>query len=258
MDYIEYFAGGFAFGMTTVIVGQPFDTLKTRLQSMPNVSVYKFIREQGIKGLYQGASSVIIGSVVFRSVQFTAFGSALSELRLRNGDGVQSRIGMIDYNLLLAGALGGICRGFVEGPFEYIKVRRQVNIPWKWNEVFQGLHATILRNSLLFSSFVIYIDISKQLIPGGLSPLMQGVVCGNLCWLTIWPLDVVKSQIQSGNFSGKSYAKLLIQSVRSGRFFNGLGPGLLRSTFANGCSMVVYRRVQEWFAERKSYNRGRI
>jgi hypothetical protein len=71
---------------------------------------------------------------------------------------------------------GGISRGIVEGPFEYIKVRRQVEKPWKAREVFSGSGATIFRNSLLFSSFVIYMDLIKQLIPGGLSPFMTGAV----------------------------------------------------------------------------------
>ena len=32
--------------------------------------------------------------------------------------------------------------------------------------------------------------------------------------------------------------------VRSGQMFRGVVPGLMRSTIANGCSMVVYRKVE--------------
>ena len=69
---------------------------------------------------------------------------------------------------------GGVSRGLVEGPFEYIKVRRQVEQPWKISEILSGSGATIFRNSFLFSSFVIYMDLSKQIIPGGLSPFWTG------------------------------------------------------------------------------------
>ena len=33
---------------------------------------------------------------------------------------------------------GGVSRGLVEGPFEYIKVRRQVEQPWKISEILSG------------------------------------------------------------------------------------------------------------------------
>ena len=70
--------------------------------------------------------------------------------------------------------VGGVSRGIVEGPFEYIKVRRQVEQPWRFTEIFNGSGATIFRNSFLFSGFVIYMDLLKQIVPGGLSPFWTG------------------------------------------------------------------------------------
>ena len=75
--------------------------------------------------------------------------------------------------------------------------------------------------SFLFSSFVVYMDLVKQLVPGGLSPFALGAVCSNLAWLTIWPLDVVKSQQQSGNYAGKSYLRLVADVASSGALFRG-------------------------------------
>jgi hypothetical protein len=43
-----------------------------------------------------------------------------------------------------------------------VKVRRQVVSGWAFADVFQGFGATLFRNSFLFSSFVIYMDILKQ------------------------------------------------------------------------------------------------
>jgi hypothetical protein len=73
-----------------------------------------------------------------------------------------------------------------------------------------------------------------------------------MAWLTIWPLDVAKSQLQSGNYQGKSYAYLLWDVFRTGKVLQGIVPGLVRSSIANGCSMVVYKKVEDWFAD----NRG--
>jgi hypothetical protein len=66
-----------------------------------------------------------------------------------------------------------------------------------------------------------------------------------LAWLTIWPLDVVKSQLQSGRFEGRHYSALLREIVTTDLAYRGLMPGLLRSFIANGLSMVVYKKVLE-------------
>lgn len=88
--------------------------------------------------------------------------------------------GIFDSQVVVAGFAGGIGRGLVEGPFEYIKTRRQVQGQWKLREIMNGSGATIFRNSFLFSSFVIYIDLSNQLVPGGLGPFWTGAICSNL------------------------------------------------------------------------------
>lgn len=80
-----------------------------------------------------------------------------------------------------------------------------------------------------------------------MGPFWTGAICSNLAWLTIWPIDVVKSQIQSGKeeYRNKSVLLLLYNNIQSGILFRGILPGLLRSFIANGCSMVVYNKVLE-------------
>lgn len=160
--------------------------------------------------------------------------------------------GYINPHVLIAGFIGGIGRGLVEGPFEYIKVRRIIQSKWKLNEIFSGSGATIFRNSFLFCSFSLYLDISKQLFPNGLNSFITGAVCANLAWLTIWPLDVVKSLSQSGKYVEKSYFYLLKDVFKTGALYRGLLPGLLRSTIANGSSMVVYKKVEQLLQDLRS------
>jgi hypothetical protein len=80
----------------------------------------------------------------------------------------------------------------------------------------------------------------------------------------VWPLDVVKSQLQSGRFAGRSYLQLLrglaTNSNGNGNValaYRGLAPGLLRSFVANGCSMVVYRRVLQLLKEMREKEKER-
>ena len=157
------------------------------------------------------------------------------------------------------------------GPFEMVKVRRQVQTKWSITEVLKGSGTTLIRNSFLFSSFVVYMDISRQYVE--LSPFWLGMwnrdrrrdamllitncfltfnfdfwlagICANLAWLTVWPLDVVKSRMQSGNYEGKSFWQVLRDAQRAGHLYRGLIPGLTRSFIANGTSMEVYSLVEK-------------
>lgn len=80
-----------------------------------------------------------------------------------------------DYEVIFAGFCGGIGRGLVEAPFEFIKVRRQVDHPWKLADIYKGSSVTIFRNSFLFMFFMVYIDLGKQIYPSGMTPFFTGV-----------------------------------------------------------------------------------
>lgn len=243
------FASGFAFGATSATVGQPFDTIKTRMQAQPSLdskgSIWvgtDLFRRHGIPGLYRGFMPMILGGAMFRSAQFGFFTTTQTFLQ-KIWPETYKIGGFLDVQTVAAGFMGGFGRGLLESPFEYIKVRKQVNKKWQFGQLYTGSGATMFRNAFLFSSFVIYIDFSNQLIEGGLSPFWKGAICANLAWFTVWPLDVVKSQVQSGHYSNRSFGYLLYDTISSGKLFRGLGPGLVRSTIANGCSMVAYEKV---------------
>eukprot|EP00940_MAST-03C_sp_MAST-3C-sp2_P000543 g543.t1 len=257
------FAAGAAYGFTSVVVGQPFDTVKTRMQASSGDSasnVFRSLfRSEGLRGLYRGGTPIFVGGSLFRSAQFGFYDSAISFLndtfprrRTIESDGPP---GGLDWRVVAAGFWGGIGRGLVEGPFEYIKVRRQVHEPWSLSRAYEGSGITMFRNAILFCAFSVYRVILPPLLTSGegtsLPPFIEGAVCANLAWLTVWPLDVVKSQAQSGKFRREDGLKPLLRAAFSSRegAFRGLVPGLVRSTFANGCAMVVYKRTESFFKD---------
>jgi solute carrier family 25 carnitine/acylcarnitine transporter 20/29 len=209
----ESFVAGYAYGATTVIVAQPLDTIKTRMQamtgagSMTNVASSLYSKE-GLKGFYRGGVSLIIGGGLMRAAQFGVYASAMKAIGQFQGGPTKKEDrwgpgGLLDPQVVAAGFAGGLGRGLVEGPFEYVKVKRQVAATWVLQDIFKGSGATMLRNSFLFCSFAIYMDVQKHLLGGGgLSPFWTGALCANLAWATVWPLDVVKTQLQSGNYQG--------------------------------------------------------
>ena len=79
-EYVPYaitFIAGASYGLTTVIVGQPLDTIKTRMQGMDSsltsnpVTVFRNLyTKEGLKGLYRGGLPLMIGGSMMRSAQF--------------------------------------------------------------------------------------------------------------------------------------------------------------------------------------------
>ena len=238
------FASGAAYGMTTVAVGQPFHTIKTVVQSSGEGTVAatrKVIAESGvIKGLWRGSLPLVLGGTFMRSAQFGC--NDLARDALRDSSIPSFKIGgVVESHIVLAGMCGGLGRAVVEGPTEFFKIRQQIVAKWSYREALSGLGVTMGRNTGLFSAFVVYMDLLRPYL--GDSPFVYGATCSNLAWLTVWPFDVVKTQRQSGRHPGVSAPALLANAFREGALFRGLLPGLVRSSIANGTSMVVYKRV---------------
>lgn len=246
---VSFLAGG-AYGLTSVAVGQPLDTVKTRMQARPDsVSssawrvAWDVLRRQGPQGLYRGGLPVVLGGTMFRSAQFGFYEAALG--RLRRTTPSYKFLGFLDWQVAVAGCVGGIARGVIEAPFDQVKVCRQVEHSWSVRTLFQGSGVTILRNTALFCSFSIYRDLLPNFVSGDISPFWMGAICSNLAWLTVWPLDVIKSQRQSGNYESRSSISLSREAAQTHHLYRGLLPGLGRSTVANGCAMVAYKKIEE-------------
>lgn len=270
VPYAITFLSGASYGLTTVIVGQPLDTVKTRMQGMSSSSATAIFRDlytkEGLKGLYRGGLPLIVGGSFMRSAQFGVSAKAREVLEA-NEIPRYKLFNTIDSNVLLAGVAGGVGRALVEIPTDFLKIRRQVQIDLNNRMQFDvvkkhlmdGSSLTFVRNTILFTSFIVYIDLSKQACAAGLvpaflctedketlSPFAKGAICANLAWLTCWPLDVGKTQRQSGNFdTSASSFEMLKKNLKQGKMFRGLVPGLIRSSTANGTSMVVYEAVHQ-------------
>lgn len=276
-EHLVPFVAGASYGFTTVVVGQPLDTVKVRMQGLPsaaNSSGFKvagdLFAKEGIAGLYRGGLPLFVGGAFMRSAQFGVSGAAKTWLEENvNGGKPPTRLfGIFDWQVMVAGAAGGLSRGLIEIPTDFFKTRRQVETSWNIREVLDGSGVTLARNTVLYASFMFYIDMSKQLCRGGyipsllmaedrqnLTPFTKGAICANLAWLTVWPADVIKTQRQSGNYASKSTFQLLQENIQTGRLFRGLVPGLVRSTIANGSSMVVYEFVLTTLTKRLDLER---
>ena len=127
----------------------PFDTIKVRLQTQPILSpgtvhdtsklsfkgpldcFKKSIEAEGIKGLYKGLSSPLIGSMAENAILFVAYNHFQSIIRDVSNEGkpfdpnLNTRPLTIP-ELCLAGALSGATVSFLLTPIELIKCKLQV------------------------------------------------------------------------------------------------------------------------------------
>ena len=126
---------GVLYGGTNTIVGHPFDTIKTKMQTQSeHMGLKKGVMEtcrnvyklEGPVGFYRGWLPPFMGSVVYRSVQFSVFEACYT--RWEHNETMRQQIpGMfgLEWRTLMAGIAGGSARSFIECPFEYAKVKRQ-------------------------------------------------------------------------------------------------------------------------------------
>ena len=89
--YKEWMAAsitGVLYGGTNTVVGHPFDTIKTKMQAqsghMEKVkyvdTIKKVYSTEGLTGFYRGWCPPTLGSMLFRSAQFSAFEFAFTSL----------------------------------------------------------------------------------------------------------------------------------------------------------------------------------
>jgi hypothetical protein len=72
-----------------VLVGQPLDTIKTRMQALDQRSAFQVGRivyaQEGFRGLYRGGLPLVLGGALIRSAQFGVYENALALQRTFSG-----------------------------------------------------------------------------------------------------------------------------------------------------------------------------
>ena len=219
-------------------------------------TLFTTVRTQGFLGLYRGATPQFIGSLCFRSAQFVGYHSTYNSRFMDNPIGRYQLplTGGLQVRVVLSGVAAGLSRAVLETPLDYWKIRRQVLKQWSFREV-TGLKVTVMRSCILLTTFFIYLDKTQPFQDrifgrSALGSFTFTGFCATAAWWTVWPLEYMKSQVQAGYGDAD---QTLLQRMRGvirerGSFlalYRGLGPGSVRSFFANGLSMVSYKFVSE-------------
>ncbi|OZJ04220.1 hypothetical protein BZG36_02969 [Bifiguratus adelaidae] len=274
------FLAGNVGGMAQVLVGQPLDTIKVRLQT-DSVGRFngawdccvKTVKNEGFLALYKGMLSPLIGIGAVNALLF----AANSEFRqlLQRGD--PTRVLSIP-EIAIAGAGAGIVNSVLASPVEMLKIKMQSQFgksgdgktpyyrgPFDCanqlikahgfsNGLMRGLWATIVREIPAYAGFYSAFELVKRgLTPVGGDPnkletwkLMTAGAAGGLgYWTMCYPFDVVKSVVQNQVEPPRGFYVIRTLKELKNKFgykawFNGYTPTMIRSVPAAAATFTAY------------------
>ena len=211
---MDNFYNGFIAGSAQTIIGHPFDTIKTRLQSGKK-STTKF---------YKGFFPPFLSGCLQNSFIFATEQKMLEY-----------------YSPFVAGCIAGTLSSVIICPTEYIKCNQQVH-SMRWQElvrqnIFRGMSTTLLRDSV---GFGIYFSAYHWLQKRNNNPLLNGGVAGVLSWTYSYPIDTVKTRHQTTKESLVDIIKKM--DWRGG--FRGMKWMLLRAFMVNAGIFWIFENVK--------------
>ncbi|KAK9239896.1 mitochondrial carrier domain-containing protein [Lipomyces kononenkoae] len=230
---IKDLTAGTCGGIAQVLVGQPFDTTKVRLQSAPPGTytggldvVQKLIKTEGPLAFYKGTLTPLVGVGACVSVQFGVF-EGMKRFFLRQNASTGNSEGLTYTQYYVAGSMAGLANSIlVSCPIEHIRIRLQTQTassPKQFSGpmdvirqirqrsgiagLFRGLTPTLLREGhgmgvyFLTYEYLVNRDmarnnIERKDIPGW-RLCVYGGCAGYGVWLSAYPFDVIKSKMQT-------------------------------------------------------------
>jgi solute carrier family 25 carnitine/acylcarnitine transporter 20/29 len=213
------FWAGYISGAAGIIIGNPLDLIKVRLQAGSSVapitpSSYA-IQFSNAGSLIRGATAPILGYGALNALLFVTYNRTAALL---------SGPVMIPPSLWttwLAGAVGGLATWVVSTPTELVKCRAQVSSSGSSmgiaREIFRtegvrGLYfggvVTALRDSVGYGFYFWSYELSTRFMAAktgkagtagseAAKVLLCGGLAGVVTWASIFPLDVIKTRVQT-------------------------------------------------------------
>lgn len=275
------FIAGTIGGMAGIIAGQPFDTVKTRIQTSPDYSPNiiksgsRIIREEGFMALYKGMLSPLLGVGLINAIVFGVYGNYLKIKQTSNGWENESDIPY--RTIFMGGCLGGLVNCAIVGPVELLKIQMQIdsgsNPNLKYKSVreciklhikgggimslFKGMHATIWREVPSYGLYFVTFEYLRRYWGNNQASIfVAGGMGGVIAWIASYPFDVVKSRIQAlpprpepgwDKYQGMMHCTTKIYKNEGGKvFWRGLSACLIRSFPMNAITFLVVHECYEW------------
>ncbi|KAJ3215646.1 Mitochondrial carrier protein ymc2 [Dinochytrium kinnereticum] len=282
MQTVKELFAGCVGGIVQVLTGQPFDTVKVRLQTQPDKysslvdCIKKTYANEGFVGFYKGTLTPLIGIGACVSIQFGALEASKRYFASQNPS--KDPNALTAGQLYLSGAASGLANSFLSGPIEHVRTRLQIQAggaekaaykgPLDFAKkvvgqygiagLYKGQGITLLREchgyGIYFLTYEAMIQRTMRLekkARSEISALTQcsfGALSGYTLWVMIYPIDVIKSRLQTDSFnlveqkykgSVDCARKILaVEGIRG--FYRGFLACMLRAGPVNAVTFVAY------------------
>jgi len=232
------FWAGYVSGAVGIVIGNPLDLIKVRLQARHAIDTQvpsAYIRQfESTASLVSGTAAPILGYGALNALLFVSYNR--TEVSLSQALSLQQNL----WTTWIAGAVGGLATWVVSTPTELIKCRAQVACPPLSSlevarrvlrtEGIRGLYfggvVTALRDSIGYGFYFWSYEMGKRWL--ATSPdrqiglhheaanvLLCGGVAGVVTWASIFPLDVIKTRVQTQALGHEAGTSPLVQSSAS-------------------------------------------
>ncbi|ANB12452.1 Ort1p [Sugiyamaella lignohabitans] len=255
-DPISDIICGSLAGATGKLIEYPFDTVKVRLQSQPVDSQHtqfrgpldcfrKSIQSEGIRGLYRGISSPIVGAAAENAALFFAYNILQNFIKDNN---IQLSTSSAS---LVCGAGSGVFASFILTPIELVKCRIQVQMMqqtgprvgafktilsiYKADGIrgfWRGQTGTLIRESggsaAWFGAYE-YVSALMKTVRGkeaaaasnNTDSMLAGAAAGISYNLSLFPADTIKSRMQTEQILNTTTTTNAVNSTSKGFFATG-------------------------------------
>lgn len=280
------FWAGYLSGVVGIVVGNPLDIEKVRQQTTRH-AIGKLYSRSSV-AFMKGTAAPILGYGALNALLFVSYNR--SEAMLKEAASTRDA-GWVTWT---AGAMGGLAVWVVSAPTELIKCRAQISTPAtsSWTifkqilrtdgvkGLYHGGIVTALRDSIGYGFYFWTYELAHRYWPAAAADTASGrretskvLLCGGIAgiatWASVFPLDVIKSRLQTQQYPTSALAYRGIASrKRSGAwhvakdtyreggirpFFRGLSVCSVRAFLVNAIQWAVY----EWIMSEMSMSNGR-
>jgi len=297
------FWAGYISGAAGILIGNPLDLIKVRLQagtrSLTTTPVPSYRSQFSSAGsLIRGATAPILGYGALNALLFVTY-NRTSTLLNTNGPGLPPNL----WTTWMAGAIGGLATWVVSTPTELVKCRAQISTSptgaSSWGitkeilgtEGVRGLYfggvVTALRDSIGYGFYFWSYELSTKLMMSKMKErdskseeaakvLLCGGVAGIVTWASIFPLDVIKTRVQTQVFGNESTLLLSPDGVGRRRlgaievarnayrtegpsvFFRGLAICSVRAFIVNAAQWAVYEWIMRELDPARKIRKDRL
>jgi solute carrier family 25 (mitochondrial carnitine/acylcarnitine transporter), member 20/29 len=263
---------GMCAGALGVVVGYPFDTMKTRIQASTS-GVVKPVPYtiQGLKSLYRGVFMPLASTGCMQALNFAVYGSVKHALLDHVDEGSMTYL----QSVFVAGAASGGVMSVLATPIQVVKVQYQTDMSMTLQKLRYSLYSgtklpivalyrgywvtatgdVLGRGMYMYSYEAMKLLLSSQrhdattvMDVSMTHKMLAAGFAGSFTWFALFPIDVIKTRVQSAinGSSGRQHMKQILSSSNAlSQLYRGCFYAVIRAAPVAASILPVYEYLNE-------------